>query len=233
MNPQLENAMSYIRAATLGTIGGLVWMAAALAGQPVAIVEDVSGKMSGVEFMDYVETGKVIKLGPHDQMVLDYLKSCWRETITGGTVTVGNEQSQVQLGSVKRVRVKCDGGRMELSPEQSVESAGLISRSMGEQPGGGRKTSPQVTLYACIPIIDVKVGNTLLVERIDKPGERMELSIQPAQLVRGEFYDFASTNRVLTAGGVYRATLGTKQIVFKIDDAAPPMAPLASRLLRF
>src|SRR5580692_4829199 len=104
MNPQLENAMSYIRAATLGTIGGLVCMAAALAGEPVAIVEDVSGKMSGVEFMEYVESGKVIKLGPHDQMVLDYLKSCWRETITGGTVTVGNEQSQVQLGSVKRVR---------------------------------------------------------------------------------------------------------------------------------
>ena len=225
--------MSYIRAATLGTIGGLVWMAAALAGEPVAIVEDVSGKTSGVEFMDYVESGKVIKLGPHDQIVLDYLKSCWRETITGGTVTVGNEQSQVQLGSIKRVRVKCDGGRMELSPEQSVESAGLISRSMGEQPGGGRKTSPQVTLYACIPIIDVKVGNTLLIERIDKPGERMELSIQPAQLVHGAFYDFASTNRVLTAGGVYRATLGTKQIVFKIDDAAPAMAPLASRLLRF
>jgi hypothetical protein len=38
---------------------------------------------------------------------------------------------------------------------------------------------------------------------------------------------------VLTAGGVYRATLGAKQVVFKIDEAAPPMAPLASRLLRF
>jgi hypothetical protein len=225
--------MRYSWAATLGTIGGLVWMAAALAGEPVAVVEDVSGKASGLEFMDYVDSGKVIKLEPRDRIVLDYLKSCWRETITGGTVTIGDEQSQVQFGKIERVRVKCDGGHMDLSPEQSVESAGLISRSMREQPGVGQKASPPVMLYACTPIIDVKGGNTLLIERIDKQGERMEFSIQPAQLVHGEFYDFASTHRVLTAGGVYRATLGAKQIVFKIDEAAPPMAPLASRLLRF
>jgi preprotein translocase subunit Sec61beta len=225
--------MRYSRAATLGTIGGLIWMAAALAGEPVAVVEDVSGKASGLEFMDYVDSGKVIKLEPRDRIVLDYLKSCWRETITGGTVTVGDEQSQVQFGKIERVRVKCDGGHMALSPEQSVESAGLISRSMREHPGDGQKISPQVMLYACTPIIDVRGGDTLLIERIDKQGERMELSIKPAQLVRGEFYDFASTNRVLTAGGVYRATLGAKQVVFKIDEAAPPMAPLGSRLLRF
>jgi len=225
--------MRYSRAATLGTIGGFIWMAAALAGEPVAVVEDVSGKASGLEFMDYVDSGKVIKLEPRDRIVLDYLKSCWRETITGGTVTVGDEQSQVQFGKIERVRVKCDGGHMALSPEQSVESAGLISRSMREHPGDGQKISPQVMLYACTPIIDVRGGNTLLIERIDKQGERMELSIKPAQLVRGEFYDFASTNRVLTAGGVYRATLGAKQVVFKIDEAAPPMAPLGSRLLRF
>ena len=225
--------MRYNRAATLGTIGALIWMAAALAGEPVAVVEDVSGKASGLEFMDYVDSGKVIKLEPRDRIVLDYLKSCWRETITGGTVTVGDEQSQVQFGKIERVRVKCDGGHMALSPEQSVESAGLISRSMREHPGDGQKISPQVMLYACTPIIDVRGGNTLLIERIDKQGERMELSIKPAQLVRGEFYDFASTNWVLTAGGVYRATLGAKQIVFKIDEAAPPMAPLGSRLLRF
>ena len=38
----------------------------------------------------------MIKLGPRDTIVLGYLKSCWRETITGGTVTVGAEQSEVK-----------------------------------------------------------------------------------------------------------------------------------------
>src|SRR6202166_2646978 len=107
--------MRYSRAATLGTIGGLIWMAAALAGEPVAVVEDVSGKASGLEFMDYVDSGKVIKLEPRDRIVLDYLKSCWRETITGGTVTVGDEQSEIAGGEVVRAKIACEGGKMMLS----------------------------------------------------------------------------------------------------------------------
>jgi len=226
--------MRYGRAATFGMIGATLWMAAAVAQGPVAVVEEVSGKPPGIQFMDYVEAGKVIKLGPHDEIVLGYLKSCWRETISGGTVTVGTEQSTVQLGSVKRVQVKCDGGRIELSPEQGVASAGFISRSVQGQSGSEAKASAaDVTLFARIPMIDVRGGGTLLIERVDEPGERFEIAIRPTELVRGAFLDFARTNRVLTAGGIYRATLGAKQIVFKIDAAAPPMAPLASRLLRF
>jgi hypothetical protein len=233
MKPQPGNAVRSIRAAILGGIAAIIWMTAALAAEPVAVVEDVSGQLSGVDFMDYVESGKVIKLGSRGRIVLGYLKSCWRETITGGTVTVGTEQSRVQSGSVERVRVKCDGGRMELIPEEAVESAGVISRSMGKQPDNRPKFLPQVTLYARIPMVDVRAGGTLLIERIDKPGERLTFTVEPSQLVRGAFYDFASTNWVLAAGGVYRVTLGAKQIVFKVDAEAPPMAPLASRLLRF
>jgi hypothetical protein len=216
------------RAATLGAVGAVVWLTAALANGPVAIVEEVSGHQFGVDFMDYVETGKLISLGPHDRIVLDYLKSCWRETITGGTVTVGPEQSEVQRGNVERTRVKCDGGRMDLNPEEAVESAGLVSRSLADQ----QATAPQVTLYARTPIIDVGAGDTLLIERLDKPGERLRFTIERQQLVRGTFFDFAGRNWMLTAGGVYRATLGNKKLVFKVDAAAPPTGPLASRLLR-
>jgi hypothetical protein len=31
--------------------------------------------------MDYVEAGKVIRLGAQDTIVLGYFKSCWHETI--------------------------------------------------------------------------------------------------------------------------------------------------------
>jgi len=227
-------AVGCARTAVFGAISAIVWLsAAAAAGGPVAVVEEISGPPTSVDFMDYVELGKVIKLGPRDRIVLDYLKSCWRETITGGTVTVGAEQSRVQFGSVERVHIKCDGGRMELSPEVSVESAGLISRSLEKRPGGEPKTSPQVTLYARTPLFDVRAGDMLSIERLDKPGERLKFAIEPSKLVRGAFYDFASANRLLAAGGVYRATLDAKQIVFKIDAAAPPMAPVAARLLRF
>jgi hypothetical protein len=225
--------MRYIRAATLGAIGAIIWTVAALADGPVAVVEEVNGKPSGIDFMDYVDAGKVIKLGSHDRIVLGYLKSCWRETITGGTITVGAEQSRVQSGNVERVRIKCDGGHMELSPEEAVESAGLISRSLAPQPDNKPKIVPQVTLYARVPIIDVRAGGTFLIERLDKPGERLTFIVEPARLVHRAFYDFANTNWVLAPGGVYRVSLDTKQIVFKVDPEAPAMAPLASRLLRF
>lgn len=216
-------------AAALALVGAAAWTTTAFANGPVAVVEEVSGRQSGVDFMDYVETGKLIRLGPHDHIVLDYLKSCWRETITGGTVTIGPEQSEVLLGNVERTRVKCDGGRMDLNPEEAVESAGLVSRSLTDQ----AVAAPQVTLYARTPIIDVRSGDTLAIERIDQPGERLKFTIERSQLVRGAFYDFAGRNWMLTPGAVYRATLGKKQLVFKVDAAAPPVGPLASRLLRF
>ena len=49
----------------IGAVVGVLGLAASAAAQsPVAIVEDVQGKVDGVEFMDYVAPGKVIKLGP-------------------------------------------------------------------------------------------------------------------------------------------------------------------------
>jgi hypothetical protein len=47
---------------------------------PVALVEEVSGAPAGVEFMDYVETGKTLELA-RGGIVLSYLNSCVRETI--------------------------------------------------------------------------------------------------------------------------------------------------------
>ena len=225
--------MRYGGATAIGAMVSMAWITAALADGPVAVVEDVTGK-PGVEFMDYVDAGKVIKLGPRDVLVLSYLKSCSRETITGGTVTVGTEQSAVQGGNVERAKVKCNGGSIALSPEQAVQSAGVITRSV-RTPSGETKNvpAPQFTLFARIPIVDVRDGGTLVIERLDEAENRVEIPIQPAQLVRGAFLDFARVNRVLTAGGIYRATLGARQVVFRVDAAAPPMAPVVSRLVRF
>ena len=56
---------------------------------PVALVEEVQGKVTGADFMDYVVPGQVIKLGSGGMVVISYLKSCWHETISGvGTVIV-------------------------------------------------------------------------------------------------------------------------------------------------
>jgi len=204
--------------------------APAHADAPVALVEDVTGKPVGIEFMDYVEPGKIIALGPQDAIVLGYIKSCWRETIKGGTVTVGAERSDVKGGTVDRAKVACDGGKMELAAEQSKQSASMVFRDAGKA-----KTlpKPQFVLYGRSPVVELKGGGTLTLERLDSPGEKVEIVITPADLVHGAFYDLAGRS-VLTAGGLYRAKVGNQQIVFQVDPAAAEgKAPLAGRLLRF
>src|ERR1700687_6218155 len=86
---------------------------------PTACVEDVKSATADIEFMDYVGTGQVIKFGPRDVLVLSYLRSCEHETITGGTVVVGAERSDVRDGQIVRAKVPCDGGQMRLSSQQA------------------------------------------------------------------------------------------------------------------
>ena len=95
------HSRSINRLATLA-VAGAVAVASAAAADPieVALVESVSSKSPGVEFMDYVQAGQIIRLGPHDTIVLSYMSSCLRETITGGTITVGPDWSEVQSGEV-------------------------------------------------------------------------------------------------------------------------------------
>lgn len=218
-------------AAVLSLLAAALPLGAARAQAPAAVVEDVDSKSAGVEFMDYVAAGKTIRLGSSDTLVLGYMHSCWRETITGGTVTVGNEQSAVAGGKVKREHVSCDGGKMHLTAQQASKSGAVVFRG-GPKPAAG--VEPQVTLYGLSPVVDVKGGGQLVIERVDQPGERIEVKIADHQLFRGSFFDFAKDGKALSAGGIYRASIGTSQIVFKVDPyAAPGAAPIVSRLLRF
>jgi hypothetical protein len=74
----------------------------ATAQAPVAIVEDIDNSSAGLEFMDYVPAGEVIRLVVSDRLVLGYLRSCWRESIVGGTIMVGADQSTVASGEPER-----------------------------------------------------------------------------------------------------------------------------------
>ena len=56
--------------------GLLALTAPAVAESPVAVVEEVQGKVTGAEFMDYVTPKTVIKLGADGSVVISYMKSC-------------------------------------------------------------------------------------------------------------------------------------------------------------
>jgi hypothetical protein len=182
--------------------------------------------------MDYVVPGQVIRLGPRDHIVLGYLKSCWRETIDGGTVTVGDDQSEVAGGQVERAKVACEGGKMMLSAELAGKSGAMVFRQAPKLQAAALP-HPEFTLYGLSPVFEVRPPGTLVLERLDQRGERHEIAVTEQQLVRGAFLDCAKAGVALAPGGLYRAKLADQEIVFKIDpDAKPGAAPLAGRLAR-
>ncbi len=219
---------------TFVAMGGLFGLLASAAAQaPVAVVEDVQGKVAGVEFMDYVAPGRVIKLGAKDQLVLSYMKSCWRESITGGTVTVGQEQSAVSQGKVERAKVACDSSRMQLSSREATQSAATVFRSLrSDQPVPKQAL---ITLYGQSPVVEVNdARGRLVIERVDESGERIEVAIEGKALLRGRFLDLAKTDIALKPGARYAASLGALKVEFTIAwDAQPGATPVIGRLLRF
>jgi len=199
---------------------------------PTALVEDVASATAGVEFMDYVGRGQEIRLAPGDTLVLSYLKSCAHETITGGTVTVGFEHSEVRDGKVVRTKVACDGGTIALSATQANASAASAFRVQSAD------VVATPTLFARTPVVRLpndlaSADRTLTLRRTDRPGERRTFAIDAATAAAG-FYDLARQNLRLARGATYEAAIGTRTLTFRVDaKATSGAAPVVSRLLRF
>jgi hypothetical protein len=197
---------------------------------PAALVEDVQSASADVEFMDYVGNGQVITLGPNDVLVLSYLKSCEHETITGGTVHIGSEKSDLEGGKIVRAKVPCNGGNMKLSSAQANTSGASSFRL--------QNAAFEPTLYALPPIVEIPKmrsgeSRTLVIERAKRPNERFAVDVEEP-LAGGRFYNLAKSNVRLRRGATYTATLGSRTVTFKVDAKAKSgKAPVISRLLRF
>jgi hypothetical protein len=207
-------------------VGLLATVVTAAAEQPVAIVEDIKGKVTGAEFMDYLTPKTVIKLGADSSIVISYLKSCRREKIAGiGTVIVGTDESLVHLAAVKDEKTECDASHAHATTKETSEVAATVVRSV-------TSIKPQLTLYGASPLVQATGRGTLLVERLDVSGERQQIELDGKQ-AKGKFYDFAAANKTLTPGGVYSAKFKSSQIVFQIDpQARPGTTPIVGRLVR-
>jgi hypothetical protein len=211
-------------------LGLLAVAAPAAADSPVAIVEEIQGKVTGAEFMDYLTPKSVIKIGDDGSIVLSYLKSCRRETISGGgTVVVGADQSAVHLADVKAEKTNCDSNQLHATTRENREAAAAVVRSVANNTP---PPTPPLTLYGASPLVEAKGRGKLIVERLDIAGERVQVDLEGRQF-KGRFYDFAGTNRALVPGGLYAATFNSSKIVFRVDPQARRGAtPIVGRLLR-
>jgi hypothetical protein len=225
--------MSRIRNVVLALAGAVLATSAASAGSPVALIEELSGNPAGLEVMEYLETGRIIRLSARQTIVVSYLNSCSRETITGGTLTVGTEQSEVLSGNVERIKVRCDRGKASLSRELAVQIAGRAFRgvTLAHEAAPVSQVN-QPTVYGLSPMLEVRSPGVLVIERLDQADHAFAVYVEKDHLVRG-YYDFARLGKTLVAGGTYRAVAGADEIVFKVDpEAKAGRVPTLSRLVR-
>ena len=202
---------------------------------PVALVEDVSAAHAGVAIMDYVSAGQTIRLGPGDTLQLSYLKSCQREAIRGGTVTVGAQQSEVAGGSVARETVRCDAGKLRLTGAQAQQSGAMVFRRPPGAETPARRTLPpaEITLFGTAPILRAPGGSTVTIARLDADEAKLDIRMAAAPAGRSALHDLAGEGRALTPGGLYEASAGSQRLVFRIDlQAAPGKAPAVGRLIQ-
>jgi hypothetical protein len=212
-----------ILAAAIGAMGALAVPAAAA---PVAVVEDIAGPSAGVQAFDFIDEGRVIQLQASNTLVLSYLDSCWRESIVGGTVRVGRDQSSVEGGQVGREQVDCHGGRMRLTAQQAQRSGGIPVRGAPAPP-------PPYESFGQSPIILMGAPGRLVIERVGQPGSIADINVQARDLNRGA-YDLQRGGIVLQRDTTYRAKVGRREVVFRISpQARPGSVPVVSRLIQF
>lgn len=204
----------------------------ALASGPVAIVEDIAADHAGIGPFEYVDAGRIIDLGAAGRLVIGYLKSCVRETVTGGRVTVEAEKSRIEGGTVARERVECDGGRLQLSLRQAGKSAVLMLR---RTPGAGGAEIVQAAfrIYSTSPFIRLTgavaagTADAVEIERLDRPADVLRLQ------TTGGTVDLSARRTALRPGGLYRARAAGREVVFRVDRLARPGGPILSRLVGF
>ncbi|MDA0230815.1 MAG: hypothetical protein O3B21_11595 [Proteobacteria bacterium] len=189
-----------------------------------AIVEDLSPGVTEtgeIGLFEYLSPGARVNLAEGDWIRLGYLRSCIQETITGGTVLVRAEQSEVSGGIVESRAVECDGGNLQLSSDQSDRAGVAVMRKSG----GAIEVA--LTVHGLSPYFRIDGDADMLeLERLDRPREALKLK------TAANGVDLADHGIVLGKGGLYRARAAGREIIFRVDKFARPGAvALLSRLV--
>ena len=109
------NSLRLVRFSILGIAGTIAFASVANA-DPVGVALVESSNSASVALMDYVQAGQVIRLGPHETIVLSYMARAARNDHRR-QCDFGTDRSDVQFGSVERVT-------QSAIPEKSRSRAG-------------------------------------------------------------------------------------------------------------
>jgi hypothetical protein len=214
----------WVRQRAIGMVAVLALAGSGIAAaqdKTVAIVEDTSGKVVGVEPLDLLRTGREIVLTADSGLIVSYLNSCQRENIRGGKIVIGEAQSEVKGGEVSRRRVPCDAAALNLTPEQANQSATLVFRDPPKEKG------IDFLLNTRQPIVIAPGVAEVTLEQLETT-----TSVRKVKVEKG-IADLTADRGLLDQGGLYRLTAGDKVITFRIGKEATdnPM-PILQRAIR-
>jgi hypothetical protein len=196
--------------------------AAAQNAAPAAVVEEVSEGV-GVRAFDYLWVGDEVVLDDDQTIVLGYLRSCERESVSGGALVVGERASVVTGGRTQRETVDCDGGQVELSRSEAAASGVVVFRNDAD-------TAAPLQIFSTTPVFtfaSAAGGDSLDLKPRDGVSPALSLPIE------GPVMDFQALGRKLKAGGIYEARTKDRTVTIKIVSYARPGGALIGRLVRF
>lgn len=202
--------------------GAAVLTPATASAQAAAILEEIAGASGKHEAFDELKAGERLELGAGGRAIIGYLGSCVRETIDGGTVVVGQDQSQVDCGKVARETIPCEATQLVLSEQEAGKSATVAMRPMPWE----RELRQIVPSRS--PLIWVGEKGQLTVRRLDSEEQQpLSLAIKDGKV------DLAVHQVELVPNGFYELKAGKKRMVIKIHENAQAGAmPAMSRLVR-
>lgn len=174
---------------------------ASAATKPVAIVEDSPKTTGRGQAFDLLEQNEVLKLASGETLVLGYLKSCTRETITGGTVTIGAKESTVEGGKVTREKTECTQTKLALTADESQQSATIAFRGQIKH------------VYTRQPLIVAEKSETVKIEPIEG-GESWNLRPENGRI------DFRAAKFEMQPGMRYKVTGAKASLIVEVDAAA-------------
>jgi hypothetical protein len=235
----------YIDRAALALIL-LLGIAPAAKAEPTAIVEEIDPPVDGIDIMSLLEPGEVIVLPETGTLVLGYLSSCSRETIAGGRVIIGREQSVVVDGEVERANADCASSQRRTGQRVQV-MAGIVVRSLRPAPAAAGVPQPEpsappvqhtaakarLTIGSTRPVVmvpepELKLQIERVAARTGDSGERWQLEPEEGLV------DLLASGVRLVPGATYLFTLGERDLEVQVlPDAAGRTPTPLERIIRF
>jgi hypothetical protein len=181
-------------------------VAAEAAGRRVAIIEEGAIASAKLQEFDLLDEGQELVLGPNEVVVIGYMSSCRRETITGGTVIIGAKESNVAGGKLAWEDVTCTEPQLSLTANESQQSGTLAFR-----PADSIKR-----IYTQTPMLQGLEPGPLSVEIISVADKK---SLGKFKSDTGRI-DLADEKILLKPGKAYEVRLAESTVTLEVDVGA-------------